>query len=144
MTCWLPAQCLVQPESALQVSKAILIVSFFGAQFSVRSGGHNANVGFSSVNQDGILIDLARLNHVSLSSDGAVASLGPGGRWGEVYESLSSSGKTVIGGRMNVVGVGGLLLGGGLSYWSSLYGMASTKVVNYEARRHRLLPSPQS
>ncbi|KHN93732.1 FAD-binding, type 2 [Metarhizium album ARSEF 1941] len=111
----------------------MLILTFLGGQFSVRSGGHNPNIGFSSIGQEGMLIDLARLNDVALSPDGTLASIGPGNRWGRVYKTLSSSGKMAVGGRANDIGVGGLLLGGGLSYWSSIYGMAFTKIVNYEA-----------
>ncbi|KAF3067391.1 Bifunctional solanapyrone synthase [Daldinia childiae] len=132
VTCWLTPQCILQPQSALDVSNAILISSFLGSQFSVRSGGHNPNIGFSSIGQEGMLIDLARLNEVTLSSDGKLAAIGPGNRWGRVYEILSSSGKMIVGGRANDIGVGGFFLGGGLSYWSSIYGMAFTKVVNYE------------
>ena len=134
MTCWLVPQCILLPLSAAEVSKAILIVSFIGSQFSVRSGGRNANVGFSSVGEEGILIDLARLNEVTLSSDGTLAGIGPGNRWGRVYDILGASGKTAVGGRANDVGVGGFLLGGGLSYWTSIHGMAFNKVVNYEVR----------
>lgn len=132
MTCWLKPQCILQPESALDVSKAILISSFLGSQFSVRSGGHNPNIGYSNIGKEGILIDLALLNEVVLSPDGKVAAIGPGNRWGRVYKALSSSGKMAVGGRANDIGVGGLLLGGGLSFWSSIHGMAFTKVVNYE------------
>lgn len=135
MTCWLTPQCVLQPETALDVSNAILISSFLGSQFAVRSGGHNPNVGFSSIGNEGILIDLARLNDVSMSSNGTLAAIGPGNRWGRVYEKLSAHGKMAVGGRANDIGVGGLLLGGGLSYWSSIHGMAANKVVNYEVRR---------
>lgn len=80
--------------------------------FSVRSGGHSPNPGFSSIGQAGVLIDLSRLDHVSVSFDGRVVSVGPGQRWGEVYEALNKFGISVIGGRIPSVGVGGLLLGG--------------------------------
>lgn len=132
MTCWLTSNCILQPDSALDVSKAVLISSFLGSKFSVRSGGHNPNFGFSSIGKEGMLIDLSRLNDVTLSPDGTRAAVGPGSRWGSVYKTLSSSGKMAVGGRANDIGVGGLLLGGGLSYWSSIHGLASTKVINYE------------
>ncbi|PVI05735.1 FAD-binding domain-containing protein [Periconia macrospinosa] len=132
MTCWLSPKCIFQPESAMEVSKAMLITSFLGSQFAVRSGGHNPNVGFSNVGSEGVLFDLSKLNDVSLTSDGNHVSIGPGNRWGRVYQILASSGKMVIGGRANDIGVGGLLLGGGLSYWSSIHGMAFNKIVNYE------------
>lgn len=132
MTCWLQSQCILQPESTVDVSKVVLISSYLGSNFSVRSGGHNPNIGFSSIGQDGILVDLAQLNDITLSADGTIASIGPGNRWGRVYETLGDSGLSAIGGRANDIGVGGYLLGGGLSYWSSIYGMAFDMIVNYE------------
>lgn len=136
MTCWLQSQCILQPESAIDVSKVVLISSYLGNNFSVRSGGHNPNIGFSSIGQDGILVDLAQLNDITLSADGTIASIGPGNRWGRVYETLGDSGLSAVGGRANDIGVGGYLLGGGLSYWSSIYGMAFDMIVNYEVCSH--------
>ena len=41
-----------------------------------------------------------------------MASLGPGGRWGDVYATLDPYEVSVVGGRIPHVGVGGLILGG--------------------------------
>lgn len=90
-----------------------------------------------------MLIDMAKLNQVTIADPGKdIASIGPGNRWGKVYETLSAAGKMAVGGRANDIGVGGLLLGGGLSYWSSIHGLASSKVVNYEAGGHPNFLSP--
>lgn len=45
-----------------------------------------------------------------------VARIGTGGRWGDVYRKLEPYGKNVIGGRDRRVGVGGLILGGEISF----------------------------
>jgi len=83
-------------------------------KFAVRSGGHSPNPGWSSVGSQGILLDLSRLNSVSLSANGQIASVGPGLRWGEVDKALDAEKAVVIGGRLPTVGVGGLILGGTL------------------------------
>ncbi len=67
-------------------------------------GASNAN--------GGITIDLVNLNALELSEDMMTASVGPGQRWGKVYEFLEKQGRVVIGGRVSSVGVGGFLLGG--------------------------------
>ncbi|KAI0008537.1 hypothetical protein F4779DRAFT_618522 [Xylariaceae sp. FL0662B] len=131
-SCWLEPRCIVQPRTAVEVSKAMLIVTFLGSRFSVRSGGHNSNVGFSGVNGNGVLIDLVNLSGITLSSDGSIASLGPGNRFDDAYKALNSTGKTIVGGRVADVGVGGYYLGGGLSHFSSLYGMAADNVRDFE------------
>ena len=55
------------------------------------------------------------MNQFTVSSDKSVVSLGPGLRWGDVYNALDPYGLSVIGGRIPHVGVGGLILGGSSS-----------------------------
>ena len=63
-----------------------------------------------------MLIDLQKLKQVPVSADKKVATVGPGGRWGDVYAALDPYGVGVIGGRIPQVGVGGLILGGMYSH----------------------------
>ncbi|KAL9115567.1 MAG: hypothetical protein Q9187_007280 [Circinaria calcarea] len=86
--CWFSPSCVVFPESAQDVSKSLKIVSFFQTKFAVRSGGHSPNPGWSSMEKPGVLIDLRKLNKVAISADRKLASLGPGGRWGDVFTAL--------------------------------------------------------
>ncbi|KAI1362017.1 hypothetical protein F5Y08DRAFT_355681 [Xylaria arbuscula] len=131
-TCWLRPQCAIQPELAQDVAKAMAILTFLDTKFSVRSGGHNPNPGFAGVGKEGILIDMSNMTHISLNEGGSIASLSPGNRFGGVAKSLNSIGRAVHGGRNNQVGIGGYFLGGGLTYFNSLYGLAADNVVNYE------------
>ena len=52
------------------------------------------------------------MNQFTVSSDNSIVSLGPGLRWGDVYNALDPYGLSVIGGRIPHVGVAGLILGG--------------------------------
>lgn len=104
----------------------------FQTKFSVRGGGHSPNPGWSSINDTGILIDLQKMNRLTLSSDSAVVSLGPGLRWGDVYNALDTYGVSVIGGRIPHVGVAGLILGGAFFHFSGEYGLAADNVKNFE------------
>lgn len=52
-------------------------------------------------------------------------SLGPGLRWGDVYNALDSYGVSLIGGRIPQVGVGGLILGG----LSPLFNLVANQVL---------------
>lgn len=82
------------------------------APFAVRSGGHSPNPGWASVSNPGILVDLSKLNEISISDDHSTVSVGPGQNWGNVYEELDTYGVSVVGGREPQVGVEGLVLGG--------------------------------
>lgn len=82
--------------------------------------------------ENGVLIVMTQLNSMQLSRDGAVASIGPGLTWGEVYTWIGTHKRVVLGGRYSTVGVPGVLLGGGISYYSGIHGWAANHVVNYE------------
>lgn len=62
---------------------------------------------------DALTIDLAELNDVNLSEDGATVVVGAGARLGLLYQTVASGapGKAVVGGTCPPVGVGGLILG---------------------------------
>ena len=74
---------------------------------------HTAWAGAASI-EGGVVIDLSRLNQIDLSQDRSYVSVGPGNRWGAVYNKLERLGVAVSGGRWADVGVGGLLTGGQL------------------------------
>jgi FAD/FMN-containing dehydrogenase len=101
----------VSPRSPNDVSLIMKTVSFLRSSFSVRSGGHSPNPGFAS-NNGGILIDLGPLNQTTVTNNGENISVGPGSRWGAVYQALDLYGVTAIGTRIPAVGVGGSILGG--------------------------------
>ena len=128
------------------------IIEQYQVPFAVRSGGHNPNAGFGSVNGSGILVDLSSLNELSLNEDKSVISVGPGNQWINVYNFLNASGISVIGTKEPGPGVGGSVLGGNTSalyqgpgalrptclggdpFFPNLYGMICDNVVNFEVR----------
>ncbi|KAK4154503.1 hypothetical protein C8A00DRAFT_14367 [Chaetomidium leptoderma] len=96
------------------------------------SGGHSPNPTWSSVGSNGILLDLRRLDSIAVSSDGSVASVGSGARWGDVYAALDSHDAAVIGARLPTIGVGGSILGGGYHHLSNEFGLAADNAKNFE------------
>ncbi|KAK1673629.1 FAD binding domain-containing protein [Colletotrichum godetiae] len=123
--------CFITPESAEEVSDIIKTLASLEIQFTVKSGGHTAFAGGSNI-EDGVTIDLARLNQVAVSDDRKTVSIGPGNRWYNVSQVLDPLGLAVVGGRVNEVGVSGLILGGGISFFSGKYGWACDNVRNFE------------
>lgn len=75
---------------------------------------------------------MTTLASVSLNKKSTIASIGAGAKWLDVYQYLNGSGAQVAGGRNGNVGVGGLLIGGGISHFTTNVGWACDKVVNYE------------
>ncbi|KAL4880336.1 hypothetical protein BJY04DRAFT_191638 [Aspergillus karnatakaensis] len=123
--------CVVYPESAGDVSRAVQVVKEYQCPFSVRSGGHGNHAGVSSI-QGGLVIDTSRLKSITISEDESTVGLGAGLRWKEVYAVLEQRGLMVIGGRTESVGVSGFTLGGGMSFLSRRHGWALDNVRNYE------------
>ncbi|KAH6682543.1 hypothetical protein B0J14DRAFT_573820 [Halenospora varia] len=67
-----------------------------------------------------------------MSNNRKVTSVGSGNTWHNIYKLLESLGMSVVGARDAAVGVGGLMLGGGISYFSGHYGWVCDNVLSYE------------
>jgi FAD/FMN-containing dehydrogenase len=104
-------RCIFKPSTTKDVSAVVLISRLTQCPFAVKSGGHAAFAGGSSV-EGGITISLEKLNYVRLSCNKKKVTIGPGNRWADVYKKLGSRDLTVAGGRVSSVGTGGLTLGG--------------------------------
>lgn len=89
--------------------------------------------GFANIN-GGITIDMTALSSVTISDDHTVVSVGSGATWLDIYTYLDQLGLSVAGGRNGLVGVGGLTLGGGISYFAPRVGWACDNVANFEVR----------
>lgn len=123
--------CFVTPRSTANVSAIIKSLTALQAPFTVKAGGHTAFAGGSNIDQ-GVTVDLLRLTEIRLTNDSQTLSVGSGSRWIQVTEALDPLGLAVVGGRVADVGVAGLLLGGGISYFSGFRGWACDNVQSYE------------
>nr|QCC62995.1 FAD-binding domain-containing protein [Phoma sp.] len=124
--------CIVQPSSAQDVSDAVKILNKYPTvQFATRSGGHDPNKGHSTV-QDGVVITMTDLVGATYDAEEDVAYVRPGGEWNDVIGELEKSGVAIAGGRLGLVGVGGLLLGGGLSFLNAQEGLAADNIIGWE------------
>lgn len=118
------------PKTVEEVSIVVSIISNSTERFAVKSGGHNPNNGWSSV-AGGPLIALEHLDQADLDPATGIVDVGPGNRLDGIAAKLQGSGWTFVGGRIGNTGVGGLVLGGGLSYMSTQYGWAASSVLEY-------------
>jgi FAD/FMN-containing dehydrogenase len=91
--------------------------------------------GFANIN-GGVTIGMTALSSVTINNDHTVASIGSGAKWLDVYAYLDALDLSVAGGRNGFVGVGGLTLGGGISYFAPQVGWACHNVANFEVREN--------
>nr|KAI9722309.1 MAG: hypothetical protein M1812_001781 [Candelaria pacifica] len=120
--------CIVIPSTSTEVAQIVTLLGNNSCPFAVRSGGHGLVVGAANIDT-GVTVDLSRLSRVSLSADKTYASVGPGARWADVYAVLDAQGYAVPGGRAGSVGVGGLITGGGNSFFAARYGFVCDNVI---------------
>ncbi|CAG8910187.1 unnamed protein product [Penicillium egyptiacum] len=123
--------CIAVPSSASEMAQVIKNLHDVETLFAIKSGGHNPNNGFASV-QDGLLISTKNLDQVDYNPEDHTAVIGPGLSWEEAQQGLAGTGRTIVGGRMGGVGVGGYMLGGGMSFLSTQYGWAANNIKDFE------------
>ena len=92
--------CAVFPTNAEEVSHVVqVLLDYPTVPFAVKSGGHNTNVGFSSVDW-GVLISFSKLASTTSSSDKSTADVSPGARWVQVMTALEPHNIAVVGDRL--------------------------------------------
>ena len=104
-------RCILAPKDAQEVSTIVTMLQGTNDKFAVKGGGHMPNVGFSSID-DGVLIAMRKFKTVEYDEGTQRVVLGPGLKWQEAQEGIEDTGRTVVGGRMAAVGIGGYFLGG--------------------------------
>ncbi len=112
----------MKPANTVHVALNLRIVTLIGAKFAVRNGGHNLNVGFASVDESGVLIDLSNLTSLKLSADRKVLQAGTGNHWDQVQRYLDPLQMSAVAGRYLGVGISGQILGGELDNTQALSG----------------------
>jgi FAD/FMN-containing dehydrogenase len=132
-------------ESAADVQKAVRWSRKHDVRIAARSGGHSYG-GYST--GSGLVIDVSRLNRITVSPASRTATIGAGARLIDVYARLWADGMTIPAGTCPTVGIAGLALGGGVGYSSRKLGLtcdnvralrvvtASGAILSCEARRH--------
>lgn len=78
------------------------------------------------------MVALTNFNDITISSDLNSVEAGAALNWYQTYSYLEPYGKIVVGGRLKTIGISGLTLGGGISYFTAKYGFAMDNVLAYE------------
>ncbi|KAG0133176.1 hypothetical protein HOY82DRAFT_269424 [Tuber indicum] len=116
--------CVVQPLRSSDVQIIVKQAKDLKIPITIKNGGHSY-AGFSTTDY-GILLDLVRMNKVSLDMRARTITLQGGAQWGHAYKTLVSGrhdGYIINGGRCPTVGVSGFILGGGLGPFTRSLGM---------------------
>lgn len=118
---------VVRCATVQDVVRTVAFARDTGIPVVPRGGGH-CFAGRSSIS-DGVVLDLSRLDTITVDGDGA-AVIGSGARLGQVYDVLHPQGRTLPIGCGLTVGVAGLTLGGGLGLLGRRHGLTCDSLVS--------------
>ncbi|KAL6234556.1 hypothetical protein BDW75DRAFT_160953 [Aspergillus navahoensis] len=115
------AALVVYPESANDIATVVCSCVRHKVPFAVAGGKHTTSTGSSC--DGGLVIDLARINHVAVDPESRIVTVGGGCRWKDVDDALSGHGLALVEGIVNDTGVGGIALGGGYGWLAPRHGL---------------------
>jgi FAD/FMN-containing dehydrogenase len=98
---------IVQAGSEQDVVHAVKYAAAHGMKIGIRSGGHSWSSSF--LRQDGLLLDLSKLDEASVEPETRTAVAGPGCFGGTLNKKAAASGLMFPGGPCPTVGLGGYL-----------------------------------
>jgi FAD/FMN-containing dehydrogenase len=116
--------------TAADVARAIGFARARGLELAVRGGGHNY-AGFA-VCEGGLMLDLSRMNRVTVDPAARRAVCGGGATWADVDAATQAHGLATVGGFVSHTGIGGLTLGGGIGWLSRKAGLSADNLVAAE------------
>jgi FAD/FMN-containing dehydrogenase len=121
---------VAQPVNATDVRDAIRFCTEHRVQVRARSGGHSYG-GYSTASC-GVVLDLRRLDRITVDQGSGTATIEAGARLIDVYGTLAARGLTLPGGSCPSVGIAGATLGGGFGLAARHFGLTIDSLVAVE------------
>lgn len=113
---------VLRPGTVDDVREALAFARTQAVSLGVRSGGHG--ISGRSTNDGGIVLDLGRLNSITVLDETArLVRVEAGARWIEVARALAPHGWAITSGDYGGVGVGGLATAGGVGWFAREHGL---------------------
>jgi FAD/FMN-containing dehydrogenase len=121
---------IAQCASVEDVAAAIRFGRERSLEIAVRGGGHG--VAGRALTNGGIVIDLRKMNAVSVDPDRRTATVAGGATMSHLDRATEPYGLATTGGRVSTTGVGGFTLGGGSGWLDRKFGLACDNLLAVE------------
>jgi FAD/FMN-containing dehydrogenase len=121
-------QVIVRAADTADVIAGVNLARDNAVDLSIRGGSHSVP-GFGT-NDDGVVIDLARMNGVRVDPVTRTVRAEGGCTWGDLFHATYAFGCTTTGGIISTTGVSGLTLGGGIGYLTRRFGLSIDNLVS--------------
>jgi FAD/FMN-containing dehydrogenase len=119
---------IARPGTDAEVAAVLEFTRQTSLDLSVRGGGHN--FAGHAVCDDGVMLDLGRINTVAVDPATRRARCGGGATWAQLDAATAEHGLAVTGGFISHTGVAGLTLGGGMGWLSRRAGLSCDSLVS--------------
>src|SRR4029453_2446045 len=114
-------------ESDADVAEAVKLARSRGLRISIRAGGHSWIA--TSLRDGGMLVDLSRLNGVTVDAAARTATAQPAIKNTEMVAALEQHGLAFPAGHCPTAAIGGYLLAGGQGWNQGTWGIACKNVL---------------
>jgi FAD/FMN-containing dehydrogenase len=121
---------IAQCDGVDDVIRALRFGRDQGLEIAVRGGGHS--VAGRSLTDGGLVIDLRRMNRVSVDAGSRTATVAGGATMSDMDRATEPYGLATTGGRVSTTGVGGYTLGGGDGWLARKLGLACDNLLTVE------------
>ncbi|MDJ0385740.1 FAD-binding oxidoreductase [Streptomyces sp. G-G2] len=112
---------IAQCESEADVVTAVRFARDLDLRVAVRGGGHS--VAGNALGDAALVIDLRRMNEVTVHPAAQAVQVGGGAVMGDLDRACAPHALATTGGRVSTTGVGGLVLGGGSGWLDRAFGL---------------------
>ncbi|KAI6086403.1 FAD-binding domain-containing protein [Hypoxylon rubiginosum] len=119
----------VSPDTEEDLIKVVKLATSHKIPFLATGGRHGYTTTLGNL-QNGLAIDLSRLNSLALDTTAQTLTVGPGVTVGEVFDPLYNAGFDIQTGSAPCPSLIGVTLGGGVGQYQGIYGLIADALIS--------------